>query len=66
MIFKEQNTSNISSTLETIQINSFENKDYFSDLKLNSLSNSFSNQSQIQNSEEYGSNFSIAREIFIK
>ena len=60
MIFKEQNTSNISSTLETIQINTIGNKDYFYDLKLNSLSDSFSNQSQIQNFEECMQDFSIS------
>jgi hypothetical protein len=49
---KEQNTSNFSSTLETIQFNIIGNKDYFCDLKINNLFNPFSNQNQIMNFEE--------------
>ena len=49
---KEQNTSNISSTLEIIQFNTICNKDSFCDLKINNLFDPFSNQNRIMNFEE--------------
>ena len=49
---KEHFTSNISSTLDTIQYNKFEYRDYSYDEKLNYPSDSFSKINQIEKNEE--------------